>query len=166
MPTTPTLSMISIESPLGRLRLYGTADALTTVWLPEGSGTAPSAPTGETHVLAQTAAQLAEYFAGRRTAFDIPLAPHGTPFQLAVWRVLSTIPFGATWSYGDVARLIGQPTASRAVGAANGKNPHAIIVPCHRVIGASGALTGYGGGMAAKRWLLAHEQQQGLLALG
>jgi methylated-DNA-[protein]-cysteine S-methyltransferase len=154
------VSMITIASPIGPLRLYGTCDVLTCVWLPEGRGTAPAEPVRETPVLARAAAQLTEYFAGTRTAFDLPLAPDGTEFQQGVWRVLATIPFGATWSYGDVARLIGQPTASRAVGAANGKNPIAIIVPCHRVIGASGALTGYGGGMDAKRWLLAHEGQQ------
>lgn len=150
-------TMITIASPIGPLRLYGTDEILTCVWLPEGRGIAPSAPGRETRVLAAAATQLAEYFAGTRTTFDLPLAPEGTAFQQGVWRVLSTIPFGATWSYGDVARLIGQPTASRAVGAANGKNPIAIIVPCHRVIGSSGALTGYGGGMAAKQWLLGHE---------
>jgi methylated-DNA-[protein]-cysteine S-methyltransferase len=159
MTNLTTLSMIVIDSPIGPLRLYGTDDALTCVWLPGGSGTPPAAAVRETRVLAATATQLAGYFAGTRRVFDLPLAPDGTEFQQSVWCVLSTIPFGVTWSYGDVARRIGQPTASRAVGAANGKNPIAIVVPCHRVIGASGALTGYGGGMATKRWLLAHEGQ-------
>ena len=109
------LSTITMSSPIGPLRLYGTDTVLTCVWLPEGSGTAPAAPMRETRVLAQAANQLAEYFAGTRTTFDLPLAPEGTEFQRTVWRVLSTIPFGATWSYGDVARLIGQPTTSRAV---------------------------------------------------
>lgn len=155
---TEDTTTTTFDSPIGPLRLYGTRDRLTCVWLPEGSGTAPDAPEKETRVLAQTAKQLREYFAGKRTVFDVPLAPDGTEFQLGVWKTLEAIPYGETWSYGDVARRIGQPTASRAVGAANGRNPIAIIVPCHRVIGASGALTGYGGGMPTKKWLLAHEQ--------
>lgn len=91
----------------------------------------------------------------------MPLAPDGTPFQQRVWQALLAIPFGVTASYGDLARAIGQPTASRAVGAANGRNPLAIIIPCHRVIGSQGALTGYGGGLTAKRWLLDHEGRVG-----
>lgn len=152
-------TMIVFDSPIGPLRLYGTTDALTCVWLPEGRGIAPEVPVKETRALSATAKQLREYFAGTRTTFDLPLAPDGTEFQLGVWKALEVIPYGETWSYGDVARRIGQPTASRAVGAANGRNPIAIIVPCHRVIGASGALTGYGGGMPTKKWLLAHEQK-------
>ena len=101
--------------------------------------------------------QLTEYFAGDRHEFDLELAPGGTPFQQAVWRALRTIPFGATCSYSDIARRIGRPTAVRAVGAANGRNPIAIVVPCHRVIGRSGALTGYAGGLDRKRRLLEHE---------
>jgi methylated-DNA-[protein]-cysteine S-methyltransferase len=132
---------------------------LTCVWLPEGRGTAPDVPIHETRVLARTAKQLREYFAGTRTTFDVPLGPEGTEFQRGVWKTLEAIPYGETWSYGDVARRIGQPSASRAVGAANGRNPIAIIVPCHRVIGSSGALTGYGGGMPTKKWLLGHEQK-------
>lgn len=165
------LSMLVIESPLGPLHLVGTDVALTVVHLPGSDDAVPAVPIGETAVLARAATQLREYFAGARQTFDVPLAPAGTAFQQSVWHVLSTIPFGATWSYGDVARAIGQPSASRAVGAANGRNPIAIIVPCHRVIGSSGALTGYGGGMPAKKWLLAHEhahapRAQGELALG
>lgn len=109
-------------------------------------------------MLARAAAQLAEYFRGERLEFDLPLAMEGTAFQRRVWDELMAIPYAATWSYGELARAIGRPSASRAVGAANGRNPIAIIVPCHRVIGAKGALTGYGGGMAAKQWLLAHER--------
>jgi methylated-DNA-[protein]-cysteine S-methyltransferase len=109
-------------------------------------------------VLTVAARQLAEYFAGARHVFDLALAPVGTPFQRLVWRALAAIPFGETRAYGEIARAIGRSAASRAVGAANGKNPFAIVVPCHRVIGASGELTGYAGGMAAKRWLLAHER--------
>jgi len=102
--------------------------------------------------------QLDEYFAGRRKTFDLPLAPEGTPFQLAVWRALRDIPYGETQSYGDIARRIGKPKAVRAVGAANGANPISIVVPCHRVIGADGSLTGYGGGLPRKQKLLALEQ--------
>lgn len=105
-------------------------------------------------------AQLREYFAGVRTRFDLPLAPRGTAFQRQVWETLRPIPYGATTSYGAVAASIGRPTASRAVGAANGRNPIAIVVPCHRVVGSTGALTGYGGGMDRKRWLLDHETAQ------
>jgi methylated-DNA-[protein]-cysteine S-methyltransferase len=119
---------------------------------------------GTARVLDQAAEQLAEYFAGERTEFDVPLAAVGTPFQQRVWRMLEKIPFGETWSYGQLAARIGRPSASRAVGAANGKNPIGIIVPCHRVIGANGSLTGYAGGMPMKKWLLAHEQRQQKLA--
>jgi methylated-DNA-[protein]-cysteine S-methyltransferase len=108
-------------------------------------------------VLARAAAQLAEYFAGTRRTFDLPLAPRGTGFQRIVWHALAKIPYGETRSYGELARAIGRPAASRAVGAANGKNPLSIVVPCHRVVGASGELTGYAGGVATKRWLLDHE---------
>ncbi|MCA8974064.1 MAG: methylated-DNA--[protein]-cysteine S-methyltransferase [Planctomycetes bacterium] len=102
--------------------------------------------------------QLAEYFAGRRREFELPLAPRGTPFQLEVWAALRTIPFGSTCSYADIAARIGRPNAVRAVGAANGRNPIAIIVPCHRVIGRDGSLTGYAGGLDRKRRLLQHER--------
>jgi methylated-DNA-[protein]-cysteine S-methyltransferase len=100
------------------------------------------------------ARQLAEYFGGERRAFDLPLAPEGTPFQLATWRGLTTIPYGTTISYAELARRVGRPAASRAVGAANGQNPLPIVVPCHRVIGKDGSLTGFGGGLPAKRALL------------
>jgi len=108
-------------------------------------------------VLRRAAAQLAEYFAGARRDFDVPLAPRGTGFQQRVWRELAKIPYGQTRSYGELARSLGRPTASRAVGAANGRNPISILVPCHRVVAGTGALTGYAGGLAAKRWLLEHE---------
>ncbi|MHA3841367.1 methylated-DNA--[protein]-cysteine S-methyltransferase [Sphingomonas aestuarii] len=108
-------------------------------------------------VLIAAATQLDDYFAGRRTAFDLPLDFRGTDFQKSVWAALLTIPFGETRSYGDIARQIGRPTASRAVGAANGRNPISIIAPCHRVIGANGSLTGFAGGIEAKRLLLALE---------
>jgi methylated-DNA-[protein]-cysteine S-methyltransferase len=107
--------------------------------------------------LATARAQLAAWFAGELREFDLTLAPTGTAFQQQVWAALREIPYGAIASYGDIARRLGAPTATRAVGAANGRNPLPIIVPCHRVIGASGALTGFGGGIARKQWLLAHE---------
>ncbi|MBW4718017.1 methylated-DNA--[protein]-cysteine S-methyltransferase [Saccharothrix sp. SC076] len=102
-------------------------------------------------------AQLEEFFAGKRTEFDLPLTMAGTPFQRTVWEELKAIPFGETVSYGELAARIGRPTASRAVGLANGKNPISIIVPCHRVVGSTGSLTGYGGGIERKRLLLAFE---------
>jgi methylated-DNA-[protein]-cysteine S-methyltransferase len=109
---------------------------------------------GDNAVLAMTRAQLGDYFAGRRRTFDLPLAPQGTDFQQRVWTALRTIPYGATISYRDLADRIGQPSAMRAVGAANGRNPLPIVVPCHRVIGADGSLTGFGGGLPTKRFLL------------
>ena len=115
-------------------------------------------------ILVKTCAQLTEYFAGTRTTFDLPLEFSGTDFQLQVWQMLRAIPYGTTTSYGELARRLGDPTASRAVGAANGQNPIPVIVPCHRVIGANGDLTGFGGGLDRKRWLLEHEGA--LLGLG
>jgi methylated-DNA-[protein]-cysteine S-methyltransferase len=117
-------------------------------------------------VLRETANQLEQYFAGRRRRFDLPLDFRGTDFQRLVWATLLTIPFGETRSYLDVARALGNAAAVRAVGAANGRNPISIIAPCHRVIGANGDLTGFGGGMAAKAWLLAHESPQRDLLAG
>jgi methylated-DNA-[protein]-cysteine S-methyltransferase len=147
-----------LESPLGRLRLVTDGEALVAVDLPGYPSDAETGPHEPDHpVLREASRQLEEYFAGRRRRFELPLRPHGTTFQRKVWRALEAIPFGATRSYADLARAIGRPTATRAVGAANGRNPLAIIVPCHRVIGADGSLTGYGGGLPAKRWLLAHE---------
>ena len=110
-------------------------------------------------VLASAVEQLAAYFAGELRVFDLPLGAEGTGFQRLVWRALGTIPFGETRTYGAIAHAIGRPSASRAVGAANGRNPISIIVPCHRVIGASGELTGYAGGVEMKQWLLAHERR-------
>jgi methylated-DNA-[protein]-cysteine S-methyltransferase len=106
----------------------------------------------------QAAKELGEYFAGKRRSFDVPLlAPVGTPFQTSVWRALRDIPFGETVTYGDIARRVGRPSAVRAVGLAIGMNPWGIIVPCHRVVGSTGALTGFAGGLSRKRWLLSHE---------
>lgn len=153
------LKTMIVKSPIGELTLAGTASTLVAVHLPGSDDARPVGEPGTTPVLARAAAQLAAYFAGERRDFDLPLAPQGTPFQQRVWDALLAIPYGAVRSYGDVARAIGRPAASRAVGAANGRNPIAIIVPCHRVIGASGQLTGYGGGLPTKRWLLEHEQR-------
>lgn len=116
-----------------------------------------SVPSLEHPLLAETLRQLDEYFAGTRRQFDLPLDPVGTPFQLRTWKLLSTIPYGQTLSYGEQARRLGDDRLARAVGAANGRNPISIIVPCHRVVGANGSLVGFGGGLDAKRWLLTHE---------
>ena len=107
--------------------------------------------------MARVADQLTEYFSGKRQTFELELAPRGTPFQLAVWNALLAIPYGDTISYAELARRIGKPAAVRAVGAANGANPIPVIIPCHRVIGSNGTLTGYGGGIERKQWLLALE---------
>ena len=149
---TPARWARTVDAPFGRLRVVATRDAVVELDLPERLG-AP-VPDGDGPLLAEAIAQLTAYFAGALRTFDLPLAPVGTPFQQLAWRALCEIPYGETRSYGDQARAIGRPAASRAVGAANGKNPIAIIVPCHRVIGADGALTGYGGGLARKQKLL------------
>ena len=152
-----------MESPIGTLRLVAEGDGLAGLYMEEHAH-APGVVSGGggegDPVLEEARRQLTAWFAGERTAFDLPLRPRGTPFQLAVWRALEAIPYGETRSYRDVAAAIGQPAAVRAVGAANGRNPLSIVVPCHRVIGAGGALTGYGGGLDRKRWLLAHERAE------
>jgi methylated-DNA-[protein]-cysteine S-methyltransferase len=153
------LKKMIVKSPIGALTLVGSASALVALHLPGSGDAPPEAPLGKTPLLQRVADQLAEYFAGERRVFDCVLAAKGTAFQTLVWDALCEIPYGALRSYGDVARAIGRPAASRAVGAANGRNPIAIIVPCHRVIGSTGQLTGYGGGLPTKRWLLEHEQR-------
>ncbi len=156
-----------IASPLGELLALGDEDGLTALYLPTGRHAAvtPQDARRDDPALADVSDQLDEYFAGRRTDFELRLNPHGTPFQLKVWLALRTIPYGATASYGQQAARIGDPGSARAVGLANGRNPISIIVPCHRVIGANGSLTGYGGGIEAKRWLLDHEAQSAGLTL-
>lgn len=141
------------DSPLGRLTLCANDNGLVSIEFSRGL----LGHRREHPLLERCKAQLTEYFAGTRTRFDLPLAPAGTPFQQAVWGELGEIPYGETRSYGELADALGKPTASRAIGMANGKNPLAIIVPCHRVIGANGRLTGYSGGLSRKEWLLAHE---------
>ena len=162
-PTAPTAYDI-VDSPVGRLLLTGALpanDALTGLYMLDAGSHSASVQAGWTRRpggFGAVAEQLGEYFAGERTAFDLPLAPRGTPFQLAVWAELTRIPYGKTVSYGAVAAALGKsPVASRAVGLANGRNPISIIVPCHRVIGADGSLTGYGWGLDRKEWLLRHE---------
>jgi methylated-DNA-[protein]-cysteine S-methyltransferase len=149
-----------VESPIGRLLLTSDGTALTGLYM-EPSHKAQSTDgwvqDATIKPLAATVRQLSEYFTGTRREFDLPLRLDGTTFQTRVWRELVEIPYGETWSYGRLATRIGNPSASRAVGLANGRNPISILVPCHRVIGADGSLTGYGGGLERKRWLLAHE---------
>jgi methylated-DNA-[protein]-cysteine S-methyltransferase len=148
-----------IPSPLGELLVVRDGEGITGLYLPTGRHTKTPNPgwMRDDAAFDDARTQLAEYFAGNRTSFDLPLHAHGTDFQAKVWRALCDIPYGETASYGETAQAIGSPTASRAVGLANGQNPISIIVPCHRVIGANGSLTGYGGGLDAKRWLLSHE---------
>jgi methylated-DNA-[protein]-cysteine S-methyltransferase len=156
------LTFTRLATPIGELTLAASGTALTAVYFPTSRhGPPPVERAGwddGTHpLLARTRTQLEEYFAGSRTRFDLPLEPAGSAFERRVWDALLAIPFGSTTSYGEIARRLGDPRATRAVGAANGKNPIPIIVPCHRVIGADGDLTGFGGGIERKRWLLAHE---------
>jgi methylated-DNA-[protein]-cysteine S-methyltransferase len=148
-----------MDTPIGRIGLTATPDGLAEIWFDGYDGSVPAGagerdPAG---VLERARAQLEEYFAGTRTAFDVPLAPSGSAFELNVWSLLREIPSGQTASYGEIARKLGEPTMARAVGRANGQNPLPIVVPCHRVIGANGSLVGFGGGIERKRWLLEHE---------
>lgn len=148
-----------IDSPIGPLLVAGDDEALHYISFPTGHKAFSARP--EWHraeaPFAEASRQLAAYFAGELRQFTLPLHLSGTDFQNSVWRHLSTIPFGETQSYGQVANALGRPKACRAVGAANGNNPLPIILPCHRVIGASGALTGFGGGLPTKEFLLRHE---------
>ena len=146
----------TFDSPIGRVLLVGRADKLTGLYLDRDPN--PAWDVDADGRLDDVQRQVEEYFAGDRKTFDVELAPQGTPFQLAVWEALLEVGYGETASYADIARRIGKPTAFRAVGAANGRNPISLIVPCHRVIGAAGALVGYGWGVDRKAWLLAHEQ--------
>jgi len=148
-----------IESPVGPLLLAGTAQALTRVHFQGGPRALRPAQEWrhEAAPFVRVRAQLMEYFSGARRTFELPLAPAGTPFQLRLWRALCTIPYGETLSYGELARQLGLVSGARAVGLANGANPLPIVVPCHRVIGSDGSLTGFGGGLHIKRSLLALE---------
>jgi methylated-DNA-[protein]-cysteine S-methyltransferase len=149
-------SIMTVESPIGPLSITVSEGALRALHIDDDAAPSPGAPADQA-VARRVASQLEAYFEGSLRVFDAPLAGSGTAFQRAVWDELTRIPYGTVASYGEVARRVGRPTASRAVGAANRSNPIAIIVPCHRVIGAGGALTGYAGGMWRKEWLLKHE---------
>jgi methylated-DNA-[protein]-cysteine S-methyltransferase len=154
------LAYKQIKTPVGRLTLVANDLSLVAIhWEDEDRTDSDEATPADCHpILAEAERQLSDYFAGRRTTFDLPLDPAGTPFQKKVWQALTRIPFGRTVSYGDIAASIGSPTACRAVGAANGRNPIPIVVPCHRVIGASGKLTGFAGGLENKSILLTLER--------
>lgn len=152
-----------VDSPMGPILLAGNEEGLTELNFQAGKRPTPIAADWEKNAapFAETIAQLGTYFAGDLQAFNLCLAPTGTPFQLAVWQELQAIPYGETISYGELARRIGKPKAVRAVGAANGANPLPLVVPCHRVVGSDGRLTGYGAGLPIKEALLAHERAHG-----
>jgi len=156
-----TLFYKEMDSPVGKLKLVASATALAAViWEKDGPNRVKidmMKHDSRHPVLVETERQLTEYFSGTRTEFDLPLEPQGSEFQKKIWQALRKIPFGQTRSYLDLAKAVGAPKACRAVGAANGKNPWSIIVPCHRVVGANGALTGFAGGLEAKAKLLALE---------
>ena len=166
-PASAAVVAVPVDLPgpaaaFGDVHVVADHGALTHVLLPNAPAPPPqrSADAATAAVADRAAEQLREYFTGRRTAFDLPLDPAGTAFQRQVWFALADIPYGQTVSYGQVAEAVGHPTGFRAVGAANGRNPIAIVLPCHRVIGADGSLTGYGGGLPLKRALLALERAQ------
>jgi methylated-DNA-[protein]-cysteine S-methyltransferase len=145
-----------VDSPVGPLTLVQDDGQLAGLYMDDQRHLPDPARHGDRDddVLPALCEQLTDYFAGELTRFDVPLTMHGTPFQRRVWHALQEIPYGSTWSYGQLADHIGQPGASRAVGLANGRNPIGIVVPCHRVVGSTGKLVGYGGGLARKRLLL------------
>ena len=146
----------AFKTKIGVLTVAADDTGIRYVLFPENKYDAPDRDDWkrDPDALREPREQLLAYFAGERRTFDLPLAPQGTQFQLKVWNTLAKIPFGATWSYRDIAIAIGEPKAMRAVGAANGRNPLPIVLPCHRVIGADGSLTGFGGGLPLKRFLL------------
>lgn len=141
------------ESPIGPLRIGSRGGAVTAVDFVD----AVRRPENPDDVAFEAVRQLTEYFSGQRRVFDLPLAPRGTAFQAAVWQQMLTVPFGRLITYGGLAMAVGRPRAARAVGMASGRNPIALLIPCHRVIGSSGSLTGYGSGLWRKEWLLRHE---------
>lgn len=158
-----TILTATTDSPVGLLTLTAGDGYLATLTM-EGQRHVPTASPGWTRDdawFSDITAQLDAYFAGELTEFDVPLRPNGTGFQRLVWGGLMAIPYGETVSYGELARRIGSPSASRAVGLANSRNPISVIVPCHRVVGADGTLTGYAGGLDRKAWLLDHERTSG-----
>jgi methylated-DNA-[protein]-cysteine S-methyltransferase len=151
-----------MQSPVGRLLLAGDDTGLHRIIFMNGRDRVHADPNwiSDPPAFSETIRQLNAYFGGESESFDLPLSPEGTPFQLQIWRKLCEIPYGETISYGEIARRIGNPKACRAVGLANGSNPIPIIIPCHRVIGSNGKLTGYGGGLPIKEKLLALERRQ------
>jgi methylated-DNA-[protein]-cysteine S-methyltransferase len=157
---TAKLYYTHVDSPIGSLLVLGNGESITGLRMQKqrhfGSAVPPDCKRDDA-AFARAREQLAAYFSGELRTFDLPLALIGTPFQKIVWQALIGIPFGTTQSYGELAKRIGHDGAARAVGLANGHNPIAIIVPCHRVIGADGSLTGFGGGLDRKEWLLSHE---------
>ncbi len=153
------MNTCTLTTPIGPLQLISSGSALVAIHFP-GHHQGEAAEGTEDPVLACARVQLQEYFAGQRRHFDLPLAAAGTDFQRQVWAALAKIPYGESRSYREIARAIGRDRAVRAVGAANGRNPLPIVVPCHRVIGSDGSLTGFAGGMARKQWLLELEQPQ------
>ncbi len=154
------LTYARIDSPVGALVVGGDEDGLRFIEFLDSPNARPLPPGGreDQRRLAEPIRQLRAYFAGRLRDFELPLAPEGTPFHLRVWAELRRIPYGTTISYGELARRIGRPQASRAVGRANGANPLPIVIPCHRVIGSNGRLTGYGGGLGIKQKMLELER--------
>ena len=157
-----TESLLFIDTPVGNLGIVENGEAVTDVFFEE-EGVRLGVRLAETDLLKKAGQQLQEYFAGKRKAFDLPLAPKGTSFQLKVWKALQDIPYGETRSYKDIAIAVGNHKASRAVGMANNRNPISIIIPCHRVIGSNGKLVGYGGGLGVKDFLLNMEKEFGLI---
>ena len=146
---------MEIAAPVGKIIVMADDEAVTHIEL-----SAKHRPAGKPKlnaVLTRAQKQLVEYFTGKRENFDLPLKPEGTAFQQKVWKALAKIPFGQTRSYGQIAKAVNSPAASRAVGAACGRNPLPIVIPCHRVVGSTGSLTGFGGGLSMKEWLLKHE---------
>jgi len=164
----PDLAYGHFDSPVGALLLAGDGEVLHLIGFPRGSRAKRPRPEWrrDQFLFAETCEQLAAYFAGELTGFRLPLHFGGTAFQNRVWKALCAIPFGATTTYGTLAASLGKPTASRAVGAANGANPLPIVVPCHRVVGSDRSLTGFGGGLKTKRFLLAHEERVAGAAVG
>jgi methylated-DNA-[protein]-cysteine S-methyltransferase len=169
MMATEQLAQTRIDSPVGELTVVANSSHLLVLTWGDSAGSSKRvseligqaelcAPADHV-ILGAASSQLAEYFAGSRREFDLPLMAQGTAFQMAAWEVLQQIPYGETLNYARQAERAGSPKGSRAVGSANGRNPIAIIIPCHRVIGADGSLTGFGGGIDTKRWLLDHEQR-------
>ena len=165
MTTTTTMRLQHLDTPIGHLTLIASEQGLAHL-LFDGQEPVDVGLTDDLRevdddpILETTAVQLGEYFAGERTRFDLPLDLRGTEFQRDAWMALADVPYGETRTYGEQAKAIGRPGASRAVGAANAKNPVPVVLPCHRIVGADGSLTGFGGGLDLKQRLLAHEQSQ------